>query len=124
MSINYTSTTNYTALLFKLLKDVEGVERFAYYDQSTTNDPTIGIGFNLTDDAVLDATLKAMGFDLDGTTLNADINLEAREKYYRDQIRNIVRNGNYSSDVELQAALEQVMSNRLNDNFYQAYPAV
>lgn len=122
MTIKYTKVNDYNGLLFDFLSSVEDVKRFAYYDNSATNDPTIGVGFNLTVSDVLKETLKGMGFTLDNTP-GTDAQLLSREQYYQSQISNIV-NGTDTTEVILQGKLDAVMIRRLNDPFYNNYPNV
>lgn len=80
MNFKYTPlTTSYSSFLFELLKNVESVKRFAYYDSAKERYPTIGVGFNLTDGSVFDDMLLAIGFELDDITKDERNSLYQRE---------------------------------------------
>jgi hypothetical protein len=55
MSFRELTPTEYKRIRDQLLADVEGTKSLPYLDTPQTKIPTIGIGFNLQDSAVLNA---------------------------------------------------------------------
>lgn len=76
---------------FTILKRWEGVEPKVYLDSK--NIPSIGIGFNLTVDEPLNATLKAFGFNVDDgspPTLSLTPTEQALENQYIADITDLL----------------------------------
>jgi Ca2+-binding RTX toxin-like protein len=58
---SYETGDHYNDWAFEVIAQLEGAETLPYLDTSNENFPTIGIGFNLAADGVLEAVLDAMG---------------------------------------------------------------
>ena len=93
--LNWNTTVNYSALLFQVIANVEGVKPRAYLD--TKGIPTIGIGFNLRIPSVFDAVM-------------ASLSINKGDPAY-GMIQSLVRQP-WSGAASLDAALDAVMATR------------
>ena len=111
LSYNSLSTSDYQNLRYQVLLATEengNLKKTAYLDGN--NDPTIGIGFNLTAKNIRDAVLKGLGFDVSRTA-------SAAERQYISQIEAIIKRSYGKNDVNLlRSALNDVMARRSQDS--------
>ncbi|TKB72939.1 MAG: hypothetical protein E8D46_10695, partial [Nitrospira sp.] len=106
--------TEYVTRRYDDISRLEGIREFMYFDTATPPKPTIGIGFNLRDDAVRTAALQAMKID---TALLDTPAQKAAEQGYINQLNALLRppSGLYPNLVTLQVALDDILIQRSLD---------
>ncbi len=121
----HTNNLDYDDLIFEIIKETEssGADQFSLHDDGR-HIPTIGIGFNVTQDFVRDAVLDHFSvqanegsYDLSGVITNGGTAVN-----YRDAVEDIIdafnyqagqgvpNDGNLTSFAELQSALDDLMA--------------
>jgi Ca2+-binding RTX toxin-like protein len=99
MDYNRLNDDTYRQYRLAFIAQVEGVKSLPYYDSASI--PTIGIGFNLRVNEVLQQVVQAFGFDLNS----------AGDQNYYAQIQAALA-GNAGSNAALQAQLNAIMQAR------------
>lgn len=121
MALTYTTLTAdvYKADVFNLLKNVEGAKIDTYLD--TKNIPTIGIGFNIKDNANLrNEIFKIFGLGIVGSVFRVGLSPAERiiEDSYINKITNLINHAypdNSKATVDkLKADLNAIMDERYN----------
>jgi len=123
----------YEELRFDFIKNVEGDKEGAYFDSGTPRKAHNGIGYNLTESAVLETVLdKGFGFyfelsGFEGLGFSATIiqNIISIENKYKNEIESVITNTKYDStksikwnNKNLQNKLNKVMDDRKKDAYY------
>jgi hypothetical protein len=124
MALNYQLITNnisYLQFAFDLISKVEGLRLFAYLDTKDPPVPTIGYGFNLTDDTLQPLVFAAFRINPDDDRIAGDQLAVAREQYYLDALRAVINMPwQHGEDDAMRTLLDNRMAARANDSLLAA----
>ena len=128
MKYHELALSDYNSEQFSLMRNVEALTLVAIFDSADPPKPTIGIGFNLLDNAsIRNLVIATIGLDPTNDELTSE--QRTREELYRDDLIAILtdlkdENGNtITTKEQLQAALNFVMGERSIDSTYDGVPS-
>jgi hypothetical protein len=116
MKLHYTK--HYDALVKRL---IFGTSPFrANLNLSNAGYAAIGFDFDLSDNFSLNRVLETLGFDVHGKQLGAEALVA--ERYYMGLLRSAFAHSNGSDLKSLKCVVQNILSARLSDLRYTAYP--
>ncbi|MCF8052377.1 MAG: hypothetical protein K9L59_14130, partial [Desulfobacterales bacterium] len=103
LQVNEISQNIYETMRWDIIRKTEGRKDTPYYD--TNEIPTIGYGYNLSDENILEQVFLAFGFDIAGLPQN-------QEQAYKDEIITVIEGPYLGSESNLSEALDKIMKLR------------
>lgn len=116
MKLHYTK--HYDALVKKLIFATSTFRANIYLNDAGY--AAIGFDFDLKDKFTLNRVLETLGFDVLGKQLGADALVA--ERYYMGLLRSAFAHNNGSDLKSLKCVVQNILSARLSDPRYRAYP--
>ncbi|MGD8569986.1 MAG: hypothetical protein PVJ39_18005 [Gammaproteobacteria bacterium] len=116
MKLHYTK--HYDALVKRLIFGSNPFRANLYFND--TGHAAIGFNFDLRDTFTLRRVLEVLGFDVHGKHLGAEALVA--ERYYMGLLRSAFAPSNGSDLKSLKVVVQNILSARLSDPRYRAYP--